>query len=110
MALKIGGVCVTSEPGTGHEKQPGTIEAALRFGVTEKDMPPRKIMQLAAAAGFGDFRLMPHAFDVNVALFKNVADAGDYAIDDYRSSATRSVKFLLSVLEDSGMVRMVKRA
>jgi len=37
-ALREGGVFITAEPGTGHSIQPGSLEAARRFGTAEKDM------------------------------------------------------------------------
>src|SRR5262245_24145075 len=46
-ALKPGGVCVTSEPGTGHENKPEALEAVRHFNVTERDMPPRRILAAA---------------------------------------------------------------
>ena len=109
-ACKPGAVCVTSEPGTGHQDQPGSIEAMRRFGVTEKDMPPKKIIQLGKRAGFTSFRIVPHAFDINVAVFKSAVDMpqGEYSVEAYQTEANRSCKFVLSVLNDSGMVRMIK--
>jgi SAM-dependent methyltransferase len=109
-ALKRGGVCVTSEPGTGHQTQPGSIEAMERFGVTEKDMPPKKIVKLGQNAGFTKFRIMPHGFDINSVVYKHAVEVVDqnYSLDAYRPATCDSVQFVLSVLEDSGMVRMVK--
>jgi SAM-dependent methyltransferase len=51
-ALKPGGLCVTAEPGRGHAASPSARNAALRFGVTEKDMPPYHIIQIAQQIGF----------------------------------------------------------
>jgi ubiquinone/menaquinone biosynthesis C-methylase UbiE len=109
-ALKIGGICVTSEPGTGHQAHPSSIEAMKRFGVTEKDMPPKKIVKLGKNAGFSKFRIMPHAFDINTVAYKQAVDTTDknYSLEAYRRGTCDSFKFVLSVLEDSGMVRMVK--
>src|SRR5262249_40316386 len=45
-ALRPGGVCVTSEPGAGHECSPEAREAVARYGVTEKSMPPRRVIEL----------------------------------------------------------------
>jgi ubiquinone/menaquinone biosynthesis C-methylase UbiE len=51
-ALKPGGVCITREPGHGHAGQESSIEAMEKYGVTEKDMPPDKIMALGREIGF----------------------------------------------------------
>jgi len=64
-SLKPGGICLTSEPGWGHadsEKSQGAID---RFGVTEKDMPPAKIISLGRKVGFRTFQIYPHAFEMN---------------------------------------------
>ena len=60
-ALRPGGVCVTSEPGRGHGQSAEARAAVARYGVTEKDMPPRLIVQLGRAAGFTGFRVYPNA-------------------------------------------------
>jgi ubiquinone/menaquinone biosynthesis C-methylase UbiE len=57
-ALAPGGVCVTSEPGRGHADN--AVEAVRRFGVTEKDMPPARIVAAARKAGFRPFRVFPN--------------------------------------------------
>jgi SAM-dependent methyltransferase len=57
-ALRPGGVLVTHEPGEGHAAKPPAIEAMKRYGVTEKDMPPRHIVALARAIGFREARIL----------------------------------------------------
>jgi SAM-dependent methyltransferase len=63
-ALRPGGVCVASEPGRGHSNQPDSVEAVRRYGVTEKDMPPRTVLRLARAAGFRGGRVYPRPSDL----------------------------------------------
>ncbi len=58
-ALKPGGLCVTHEPGEGHAVSTVAVEAVERFGVTEKDMPPRKVTALGREAGFSRFHVFP---------------------------------------------------
>ncbi|CAM8631898.1 MULTISPECIES: class I SAM-dependent methyltransferase [Sphingobium] len=58
-ALKPGGVLITHEPGDGHATSPDSIAAMQVYGVTERDMPPRLIMQRGAEVGFKDFRVVP---------------------------------------------------
>ena len=43
-ALRPGGLCVAVEPGRGHHGNSWTQEAIRRFGVTEKDMHPGKVI------------------------------------------------------------------
>ena len=62
-ALKPGGVCVTVEPGEGHSTSHHAIHAMNHFGVTEKDMPPRHIRKLAAAAGFSSIRILADVYN-----------------------------------------------
>src|SRR5262249_32983665 len=63
-ALKPAGICVTSEPGKGHAKSPLVVEFARKYNVTEKDMPPGRIISLGKQAGFRKFRTYPHAHDL----------------------------------------------
>jgi SAM-dependent methyltransferase len=53
-ALKPGGVCVTHEPGEGHAESEASQMAVQRYGVTEKDMPPYRIIAIAKEVGFRD--------------------------------------------------------
>ena len=58
--LRPGGICVVSEPGKGHARQEESQAAVSRFGVTEKDMPPSRVIRCARQAGFDTFRVYPH--------------------------------------------------
>lgn len=58
-ALKPGGMLITHEPGEGHAAHPTSIDAMQRFGVTERDMPPRHIMRVAREIGFRGARCYP---------------------------------------------------
>ncbi|MCC6416695.1 MAG: class I SAM-dependent methyltransferase [Gemmataceae bacterium] len=69
-ALRPGGVCVTSEPGEGHHQSPEARAAVARYNVTEKEMPPRRILELGRAAGFRHGRVYPHAFDLHHGLYR----------------------------------------
>ena len=69
-ALKPGGVCVTSEPGAGHAADPHTQQAAKDYGVTERDMPPRKIRAAAKQAGFRSAEFFADPALVNRALYR----------------------------------------
>jgi SAM-dependent methyltransferase len=62
-SLKSGGICVTSEPGLGHSREPHSLEAMHKFDVTEKDMPPNHVKAVARRVGFREFSVYPHAYD-----------------------------------------------
>jgi ubiquinone/menaquinone biosynthesis C-methylase UbiE len=51
-ALKPDGLCIAMEPGKGHASAEGSVSARKRWGVTEKDMPPAIIIELATRVGF----------------------------------------------------------
>jgi SAM-dependent methyltransferase len=51
-ALRKGGIFITAEPGVGHSRQPGSVEAAKRFGTTEKDMEFERQLPLMQKVGF----------------------------------------------------------
>ena len=56
-ALKPGGVCVTAEPGADHGADAGALAAVARFGVTERSMPPARIIAAGRRAGFRSFEV-----------------------------------------------------
>ena len=56
-ALKPGGICITIEPGIGHAESHGSQNAINQFGVTEKDMPPRLIINVGKDVGFTEFKI-----------------------------------------------------
>jgi SAM-dependent methyltransferase len=56
-ALKPGGVCITVEPGEGHARADTSRHAIDTFAVTEKDMPPHHIIDVARRAGFREFQV-----------------------------------------------------
>jgi SAM-dependent methyltransferase len=62
-ALRPGGRCVASEPGEGHADEEHSREAVARYGVTEKDMPPHRIMDVGAKVGFQRIYTYPHTWD-----------------------------------------------
>jgi SAM-dependent methyltransferase len=63
-ALVPGGRVVCSEPGVGHAENPGSLQSMAEFGVTEKDMPPRHIIEVATSVGFARGEAIPYAFDL----------------------------------------------
>ncbi len=71
-SLKQNGVCITSEPGKGHSKQKTSINAMKKFNVTEKDMPPWKIIKLAKKAGFKRYKVFPHQFFLSKGIYNNL--------------------------------------
>jgi len=58
-ALRPGGTCLTSEPGEGHQDTELAHEVTSKLQVTEKDMPPERIIALGKEAGFRSFRFFP---------------------------------------------------
>jgi len=56
-ALRPGGVCVTAEPGAAHGDDAGARAAVARFDVTEKSMPPERIIAAGRRVGFTSFEV-----------------------------------------------------
>ena len=56
-ALKPGGVCLTAEPGANHGADAGARAAVARFGVTEKSMPPQRVLEVGRRTGFRVFEV-----------------------------------------------------
>jgi SAM-dependent methyltransferase len=112
--LKPGGICVTSEPGEGHGRSPGALAAVQSYNVTEKDMPPCRIIAAGRKAGFQNFRTYPHAPDLKWAAYESKSGRFLGRLgrkwDLFRklgtlASVTR-IRFLLE--KKSGIVWMVK--
>lgn len=51
-ALKPSGILITVEPGKGHSKAEISKEVMRKFGVTEKNMPPKLIINVGKKIGF----------------------------------------------------------
>jgi SAM-dependent methyltransferase len=66
-ALKPDGVMIASETGPGHHDK--SLEVEAHFGVTEKDMPPWRIVRLGRRAGFRRRRVYPRADEIGKYLF-----------------------------------------
>lgn len=73
--LKPGGICLTCEPGVNHGAAEGSIEAVERYGVTEKDMPPKLVAKAGRAAGFSEAKFYPDPIVVQQLAFD--ATGGD---------------------------------
>jgi SAM-dependent methyltransferase len=68
-ALRPGGLLVTHEPGEGHAASEVGAHARAEWGVTEKDMPPRRIIELARALGMHSARVLPDPAAVERIVF-----------------------------------------
>jgi 2-polyprenyl-3-methyl-5-hydroxy-6-metoxy-1,4-benzoquinol methylase len=68
-ALKPQGVCIASEPGSGHGRSPDAVAAVRKYNVTEKAMSPAKVSRLGSRAGFRTCQVYPHAFRMQREIF-----------------------------------------
>jgi SAM-dependent methyltransferase len=112
-ALRPGGLCVTSEPGKGHAASPGSVEAMRRFNVTEKDMPPQRIIAAGRRAGFREYRVYPNAQQLQEATYRytghrlrRLAEKRDWV--RRLGSLVLLVRTQLFRIHDAGLVVMVK--
>lgn len=117
-ALKPGGICVAHEPGAGHSKNESTIEKVKSYGVTEKDMPPSKIISMAATIGFSRSSIFPFPEDLLSAVVSKhdgesvpQTGGGYFGKRQYRKQLGRLMSDaygLFTRLEDSGLVVLTK--
>jgi ubiquinone/menaquinone biosynthesis C-methylase UbiE len=112
--LKPGGTCITSEPGKGHGQSAEALAAVQKYNVTEKDMPPRRVIDAGKKAGFQRFRTYPHAPDLQWATYSGrsgrfLGKLGRKA-EFFRKLATLAsmTKILFIGERRSGIVSMVK--
>jgi SAM-dependent methyltransferase len=69
-ALKPGGVLIACEPGVGHSKSASSIEAVKKYGVNEKDMPPKLLHRFLSEAGFVSHKTYAYPAIAHRALYK----------------------------------------
>lgn len=68
-ALKPGGICIAIEPGKGHSRTAKSHEAIRRYGVTERDLPPKVLAVSAKQAGFAKAEAYVHPGQIFRALY-----------------------------------------
>jgi len=68
-SLKKNGVLIVSEPGLGHRDSPNSIRAKYKYGLLEKDMPPKKVIACGKVAGFEGFKTYPRANYTHMFLY-----------------------------------------
>lgn len=111
-ALVPGGVCITSEPGVGHSLNAHTQTAVALFGVTEKDMPPARVIAAGRKAGFRSFAVFPHAFGLAHAVYGSYGAPSAWASAGGLRSAWRFIKLVAMIsrtqAEREGIVCMTK--
>ncbi|NTW61858.1 methyltransferase domain-containing protein [Candidatus Saccharibacteria bacterium] len=89
--LKPGGKIIICEPGTGHSKSAGSLEAVKKYGVSERDMPPRLSVGSLKAAGFNNIRVYGHPAKIHRVNYKHFV--GKKSVLNY--TVARSVLSLL---------------
>jgi SAM-dependent methyltransferase len=108
-ALKPGGICITSEPGIGHGTSKTSREVARLYGVTEKDMPPKRIIRAGGKAGFKIFEIYPHTSS-NAIVYGRTGNKGILTkllhLNPIRIFAAISV--IIFYRKFSGIVLMIK--
>lgn len=80
ISLKANGICITSEPGKGHSTQQTSINAMDKYNVTEKDMPPAKIVKLAKKVGFKRYKVLPHQFFLSKGIYNSVIQTSNFQL------------------------------
>lgn len=69
--LKPGGQIILCEPGVGHSKSPSSIEAMEKYGVNERDMPPKLSKKALKQAGFTNITVYAYPAITHRALYKS---------------------------------------
>ncbi|QQS18920.1 class I SAM-dependent methyltransferase [Candidatus Saccharibacteria bacterium] len=71
VALRPGGILVACEPGVGHSKTAKSIDAMERYGVNERDMPPKLLRIQMRKAGFSTIKTYAYPAISHRALYFN---------------------------------------
>lgn len=69
--LKPGGIIILCEPGVGHSKSPSSIEAMEKYGVNERDMPPKLSRKALKKAGFTNIKVYAYPAITHRSLYKS---------------------------------------
>ena len=108
-SLKRGGICICSEPGKGHSKNKETKDIVKKYGVTEKDMPPKKIIKLGRKVGFKSFKVFPKPSLLNNLIYnKNATYKYFLKITNKLINAIKIIYLLERYKMSSGIVAMYK--
>jgi len=70
-ALKSKGRLVACEPGVGHSKTAKSIEAMEKYGVNERDMPPKLLRKQLKKVGFGSIKTYAYPAIAHRVLYVN---------------------------------------
>jgi 2-polyprenyl-3-methyl-5-hydroxy-6-metoxy-1,4-benzoquinol methylase len=87
-ALKYGGVCITCEPGDFHSVSPASKKAVAMYNVEEKNMPARKIINMAKKIGFRRYEIY-----INPEIFLLIYDSNINFIKKLK----RILKFIMQI-------------
>lgn len=70
-SLKPGGTIILCEPGKGHSTSPSSREAVAKYGVSERDMPPKLSRRALKKAGFANIKTYAYPALAHRAAYKN---------------------------------------
>lgn len=108
-SLKPGGKIIVCEPGSGHSKHQQSIEAVKKYGVNERDMPPKLSKKALRTVGFINIKTYAYPALIHRALYEN---SGIGITKILRANnLTRSIaSFFISlvVLRHHGIVTAIK--
>jgi SAM-dependent methyltransferase len=110
-ALRPRGVCVIAEPGKGHAGMPYSQKAIERYNVTERDMPPGRVMAVAQKVGFRKVHTFPHALDIHTIVYPGRRRYGWLRRPRWLINALNVLRLVRTSLlrsRASGIVRIVK--
>lgn len=68
-ALKPNGLLIACEPGVGHSKTQNSIDAVAKYGVNERDMPPKLLRPQLKKAGFNTIKTFAYPATTHRALY-----------------------------------------
>lgn len=110
-ALKPGGICIAIEPGKGHARTSKSQEAIRRYGVTERDLPPKVLAASAKQAGFTKVETYVHPGQIFRALYNPPGKASGLKKRVLSSQILRSLLALQRMSFDrlgQGLVVLIK--
>lgn len=106
-ALKPGGILVAYEPGVGHSKTAKSLEAVEKYGVNERDMPPKLLKKQLKRAGFSDIKVYAYPAIIHRVLYK--IRTGSMRVRNHTIARSLSALLVTSFFQrDHGIVTATK--
>ena len=108
-ALKSDGMLIACEPGRGHSKTVKSIEAMQKYGVNEKDMPPKLLKKLLRKNSFEDIKVYAYPSTTHRVLYNTRSGKRGLLTNNSIARALIVALFVTLLKTNHGIVTALKK-